>query len=111
MTGPHRISAGQAADWLAARHPDWTVRTVRVHAGLRVEACRDGSSAGLCALIGTFEEVRAELDADSRAARGYLGGNPRLSVCAETNGTTLGDGPKSERKKICPGTIASLMWQ
>ena len=69
MTGPHWMTTGQAAVWLADHHPGWTVRTVRVHAGLRVEACRDSAPAGVCALIGTFDEVRAELDAARCACR------------------------------------------
>lgn len=69
MTAPDWISASQAAAWLADHHPGWTVRTVRAHNGLRVEAWRDGAPGGLYALIGTLEEIRAELDAARRATR------------------------------------------
>lgn len=69
MTGPHWMSTSQAAAWLADRHPGWTVRTVHVSAGLRIEACRNSAPAGLYAVIGTFNEVRGELDAVRRAAR------------------------------------------
>lgn len=45
MTAPHWMTTGQAAAWLAGHHPSWTVRTMRVYAGLRIEARRAARAA------------------------------------------------------------------
>lgn len=53
--------AEKAAARIAARCPGWQVKPLRHPEGLRLEAVRTGDGEGVCAMIGTPAEVRAEL--------------------------------------------------
>jgi len=63
------MSAGQAAAWLQRQHPGWTVGTVRGWRGVRFAAVRDSTEPGVCAVIGSYAEVRAVLESGRRGLR------------------------------------------
>ena len=63
------MSAATAAARLERQYPGWSVRTCRGWNGVRIMAVRASLDAGVCAVIGSYPEVRAVLESERRGLR------------------------------------------
>ena len=58
---PEWQRAAADAALIACEHPDWTVCPVRLWHGPGIAAERDPAAEGICAAVGTADEVRRAL--------------------------------------------------
>ena len=61
------MSAATAAARLQEQYQGWTVGTVTGFHGVRIAAVRDDLAPGVHAVVGTYTEVRAELEKARRS--------------------------------------------